>query len=185
MPIPVQQGGFWTIQSAYEESPDRSHGTLADILNAMRDMERATMGFLDPVYGLQNCWGSDLPDELNGEWPNIVHLPGGSVSLGSILFGDALHAHPGGVRQHTHLIKVYVIVGSREENLEQLLAKCLFWLKAFDLAYCRNGSLGGVCHGAKILNATWGPINYAGLDYFGWTFTVQVVAQYTMTGEGP
>lgn len=161
---------------------------LLDAFDAMAEMEREVLGFLDPTFGLMYDYGgSNLPEKLSGKYPLVLHLPRGTAQLRSIQVGAAqgmMTSHPGGLREHSYPFAIYWMVGNRAEEVDRLIVASHFWVKAVDQAYCANGSLGGMVHESGVGAGYWGSIDYAGQTHYGWIFNGTVKMQYVFQGGG-
>lgn len=180
--------GYREIQPEWFNPPNGDPNqtrTIVDILDAMAEMERVVLGFLDPTNSLRYDYGAtDMPEQLPGVYPTVVHVPSGSGSLASLTtMGRAgLIAHPGGTRVHLYPFKIYWVIGVRDQNLDVLMAQSEFWCKAVDQAYCANGTLGGRVKEVGLTGFYWGSMDYAETTYYGWVFEGKVHVQYAMRG---
>lgn len=161
---------------------------VMQIFDAMAEMERDVLGFLDPVFSLLYDYGSsNLPDKLpEGKFPLVVHLPRNSGEFRSIttMGGSSLLGHPGGIREHLYPFAIYWLVGVRASNIDKLMVDSSFWCKAVDMAYCANPGLGGAVKEIGLSSYYWGDLRYGETTYFGWIFNGTARKQYSFQGGG-
>lgn len=176
---------FKQVQSAFNTPPKRDLAQLPEVLDLMVAMERDVLAFMDPKFGLEYDYGTDIPEKLPGKYPCIVHYLGeGGARMTSLMMGGSgsLAAHPGGIRDHVYNIVIFVALGSGKELKKDVLAKSLPWLKALDLAYSANGCLGtpGRVKGVRLVSAHAGNLEYAQEEFFGWLINAVVDTQFLM-----
>jgi hypothetical protein len=180
---------YQSIQDAYQAPPAGQNVELLAAFDAMADMEKSVLGFLDPGGLTYDYGATNLPETLPGRYPCVLHLPAGKGTLRSLttMGSNSLIAHPGGTRIHTHPFDIHWIVGERGQHVKLLIAKTLFWCKAVDQAYAANGSLHGQVKQIGLATCSWGEFSYSTGDersYFAWVFTGTLELQYSMKGGG-
>jgi len=181
---------FRLIQPDWQTPPRPPDAVLiGDIFDAMADMEKSVLAFLDPLYGLAYDYGSsNLPENLpEDRYPCVLHVPRGNGTFRSLttMGGSLLLGHPGGIREHEYPFAIYWLVGHRTEGVDRLMVKSSFWCKAVDMAYSANPGLAGACHEVGLGTSYWGNIDWNSKRYYGWIFNGTVRKQYLFKGAGP
>lgn len=120
-------------------------------------------------------------EKLPDLFPQTVRWATGmNTSSVTTMGARALVSHPGGIRHHEHLIKVFWIVGPRQEGIEELSTKSADVPFLMDSVYADNRSLAGAGFEQNLTSAAWATQVYGGTPYYGWIFTWRLVLQYTM-----